>query len=67
MTRELFQYIEDFFSDMNTTHSMYIEKYAGNKDVIIFEVDGKTFVKFLRSNKIQEEETFEGAMHKFYY
>ena len=66
MSREFFKYIEDFFSDMKT-HSMFIERYAGNKDVIIIEAYGKTFVKFLRSNEIHEEETFEGAMHKFYY
>lgn len=63
---DLFRYVEDFFSDMKT-HSMCIEKYAGNKDVIIIETSGKIFVKFLRSNEIKEEETFEGAMHKFYY
>jgi hypothetical protein len=65
-SKELFYYIEDFFSDMKT-NLMFIERYAGNKDVIIIEASGKTFVKFLRSNEIKEEETFEGAMHKFYY
>lgn len=63
---ELFRYICDFFHDMKT-QSMIIEKYAGNKDVIIIEVYDKTFVKFLRTQIIQEEETFEGAMHKYYY
>lgn len=63
---ELFRYVGNFFSDMKT-HEMFIEKYAGNKDVIIIEVYGKTFVQFLRTQVIQEEETFEGAIHKYYY
>ena len=47
--------------------SKAIKKYAVNEDVIIAEIHGETFVRFLRTGKTQKEETFEGAMHKFYY
>ena len=47
--------------------SKAIKKYAVNEDVIIAEIHDETFVRFLRTNKTQKEETFEGAMHKFYY
>ena len=38
-----------------------------NEDVIIAEIHDETFVRFLRTNKTQKEETFEGAMHKYFY
>lgn len=44
-----------------------IKKYAANEDVIIAEIHGETFVYTIRSNTMIKEETFEGAIHKFYY
>ena len=47
--------------------SKAIKKYAVNEDVIIAEIHDETFVRFLRTSKTQKEETFEGAMHKYFY
>lgn len=45
----------------------FVDKCVFNKDVLIVLIDNKTFVHFWRTNITQEEETFEGATHKFFY
>lgn len=64
--KELFQYIDYFFHDLES-NTTAIHKMCKNKDVVIIETNEGSFVKFLRTEVIQSEETFEGAMHKYYY
>lgn len=45
----------------------FVDKCAFNKDVLVIFINNKTFVHFWRTELTQEEETFEGAMHKYYY
>ena len=50
----------------NTFHP-WIKKCAFNEDVMIVLLKQETFVYFWRTDVIQSEETFEGAIHKYFY